>query len=300
MNATTERRAVDAFRRGVRHAPTVTNDAESWGGVSVCEWKLPWLDGFELSENDDFVVAYHSEGSRKVRAACNGPWSETTSTPGLISVIPPDRRVEYTIEGEVGFSSIHIPRRLVQNLAESCFPADPEFRFAFSDPFAGSCIEILLAEAHRGGACNFPYVHAMTRALLLHLMQSFRARTPSAETAQSDSGLRLDAMLDFIDSRLTDPLKIDELAARAKVSRAHFIRRFRDVTGISPHRYVTLRRIERAKELLGDPCKTLVDISLDVGFGNQSHFTQVFHGVTGQTPSQFRRTALRTRGEPAQ
>ena len=289
MDAATHRRAVDAFQRGVRRAPVVANDAEDWGGVSVCEWKLPFLDGFELAENDDFVIAHHSEGSRKVRASCNGPWSQTTSTPGLISVIPPDRRVEYTIDGEVSFASIHVPRRLLSGLAESCFASEPDFRFAFEDAFASSCIDRLLVEARRGGACNFPYVHAMTRALVLHLMQAFRAENPAPEDRPSDSGLRLDSMLDFIDSRLTDPLKVDELAARANVSRAHFIRRFRDVTGMSPHRYITLRRIEKARELLLGTRLGLVQIALDVGFGNQSHFTQVFHAITGRTPSQFRR-----------
>ncbi|MGQ0620386.1 MAG: helix-turn-helix domain-containing protein [Panacagrimonas sp.] len=283
-----ERRAVDAFQRGVRRAPVVANDPEAWGGVAVCEWKLPFLDGFELAENDDFIIAHHSEGSRKVRASCNGPWSQTTSTPGLISVIPPDRRVEYTIEGEVSFSSIHVPRRLLSGLAGPSLVEEPGFRFAFEDAFASACIENLLGEARRGGACNFPYVHAMTRALILHLMQGFRAEIDTG-ISRSDSGLRLDAMLDFIDSRLTDPLKIDELADRACVSRAHFIRRFRDVTGMSPHRYITLRRVEKAKELLLSTRQGLAQIALDVGFGNQSHFTQVFHVLTGATPSQFRR-----------
>lgn len=292
MVTASERRAVDAFQRGVRIAPVMANDAEAWGGLSVCEWKLPWLDGFELAENDDFIIAHHSEGSRKVRASCNGPWSDTTSTPGLVSVIPPDRRVEYTIDGEVSFSSIHVPRRLLNGLSESCFASEPAFRFAFHDPFASSCIENLLGEARRGGSCNFPYVHAMTRALVLHLMQAFRSGSNSVPETQSDSGLRLDAMLDFIDSRLTDPLRIEEMAERAGVSRAHFIRRFRDVTGMSPHRYVTLRRIEKAKERLLGTRDGLAQIALDVGFGNQSHFTQVFHSLTGQTPSQFRRCAI--------
>lgn len=298
MSRVLERRAADAFSHGVGRAPVLANDADAWGGVSVCDWKLPWLDGFELAENDDFIVAYHSDGSRKVRAACNGDFRQGTSMPGLISVIPPDRKVEYTIEGEVSFSSIHVPRRLLDGLSESCFNSEPDFRFAFRDAFASSCVENLLAEARRGGACNFPYVHAMTRALILHLMQGFRPAPegPASASPQLSSGLRLDAMLDFIDSRLTDTLRIEELARRAGVSRAHFIRRFRDVTGLSPHRYVTLRRIEKAKELLLGTSRALALIALDVGFGNQSHFTQVFHAMTGQTPSQFRLLQGRERG----
>ncbi|MDB5970310.1 MAG: AraC family transcriptional regulator [Hydrocarboniphaga sp.] len=287
-------RAVDAFSKGLRMPPVLVNDQQAWGGLSVCEWQLPWLDGFNLDENDDFIVAYHSDGSREVRAACNGPWSATTSVPGLISVIPPGRKVEYRIDGQVGFTSIHVPGKLLRGLSESTSSAVPDFRFAFEDGFASSCMQILLSEARNGSSFNFPYVHAVTRALVLHLMRSF-AKPAAAETAEaiphSDSGLKLDAMLDFIDSRLTEPLSLNDLADRVGVSRAHFARRFRTVTGMSPHRYVTQRRVERAKQMLRETSLCLAQIALDVGFSNQSHFTQVFHACTGQTPSQFRRGA---------
>jgi AraC family transcriptional regulator len=287
-------RAVDAFSRGLRAPPVLVNDQEAWGGLSVCEWKLPWLDGFNLDENDDFIVAYHSDGSRKVRAACNGPWSAKTSIPGLISVIPPGRKVEYRIEGEVGFCSIHVPGKLLRGLSESTSAAVPDFRFAFEDEFASSCMQILLSEARSGGSFNFPYVHAVTRALVLHLMRGFvKPELPEAAEAIShnNSGLKLDAMLDFIDSRLTEPLSLNDLADQVGVSRAHFARRFRTVTGMSPHRYVTQRRVEKAKQMLRETSLCLVQIALDVGFSNQSHFTQVFHAFTGETPSQFRRRA---------
>jgi AraC family transcriptional regulator len=64
-----------------------------------------------------------------------------------------------------------------------------------------------------------------------------------------------------------------------------------------PHRYITLRRVERAKALLRETRRSLSEIALDVGFGNQSHFTQVFHSATGQTPSQFRKRAEDSRIE---
>ncbi len=291
MGKVLERRAIDAFRHGVGAAPTVANDADTWGGLSVCEWRLPWIDGFELQKNDDFVIAHHSNGSRKVRAACEGPWSTGTSIPGRISVIPPGRRVEYEIAGKVGFWSVHIPRSMLGGLSESPFSGEHRFHFAFENAFASSCIEILLNEARKGGRCNFPYVHAVTRSLLLHLLQDFRdEREDDEEASDSDSGHRLDAMLDFIDTHLDEPLRLDALAGRAGVSRAHFIRRFRSLTGMTPHRYLTLRRIEKAKELLKCPRYSLADIAMEVGFANQSHFTQVFHSTTEQTPGQFRRS----------
>jgi AraC family transcriptional regulator len=291
-------RASDAFSQALRAAPVLANDEVAWGGIAVCDWDLPWVDGFDLEENNDFIVAYHSAGSRTVRAACNGPWGESVSVPGLISVIPPGRRVNYRIDGQVSFCSIHVPSALLEGLLTSAFPVQPYFRFAFEDVFARSCIEILLNHARRAPADNFPYVHAVTRALLLHLMEAFRQSQPrrafDAAEKWDETGVKLDAMLDMIDSRLGEPLTLDGMAKHVDVSRAHFVRRFRAVTGVSPHRYLTMRRIEKAKQLLRDSCMPLSQIGLNVGFGSQSHFTQVFHAETGHPPSQYR--ALREPG----
>lgn len=289
------KRAVDAFSVGLRRPPVFVNDADAWGGPAVCEWKLPWTDGFELAENDDFIVAYHSGGSRKVRASCNGPWSETTSTPGLISVIPPGRKVEYVIDGAVSFASLHLPHRLLDGLEKSMFAAQPAFRFAFRDAFASACMDVLLKQAHDTSRCNIPYVNSVIRALLLHLMASFRSEETSATdealVLRNDSSQKLDAMLDYIDANLARHLTLEGLADRARVSRAHFARRFRAVTGLSPHRYITLRRVDKARELLRNPALEINRIALDLGFGDQSHFTQVFRAATGTTPGQFRRAA---------
>jgi AraC family transcriptional regulator len=57
---------------------------------------------------------------------------------------------------------------------------------------------------------------------------------------------------------------------------------------MSPHRYLILRRVEKAKQLLHDTSASVAQIALDVGFSNQSHFTQVFHAITGQTPGRYR------------
>jgi AraC family transcriptional regulator len=285
-------RALDAFSQALQAAPVLVNDDVAWGGIAVCDWNLPWVDGFDLKENDDFIVAYHSGGSRTVRAACNGPWSNVVSVPGLISVIPPGRHVSYRIDGKVSFCSIHVPSPLISGLLSSPFRGTPNFRFAFEDVFARSCVEILLNHARPGHITNFPYIHSITRALVLHLMEGFRYEsTPTAirEDAKWDeTGVKLDWMLDFIDSRLAEPLTLDELADKVAVSRAHFVRRFRAVTGVSPHRYMTLRRIEKAKQMLRDSSLSLGQIALSVGFSSQSHFTQVFHSEAGCTPSQFR------------
>lgn len=287
MATTMQPRALDAFSEGLKMPPAYANDAEAWSGVSVCEWRLPWLDGFELAENSDFVIAYHSAGSRKVRAACNGPWSRTRSTPGLISVIPPGRRVEYRIEGAVSFSSIHIPAPLIENLTGKPAAAEPDFRFAFEDDFASACVDALLDEAQTPRTSHAPLVDSMTRSLVLRVLCGYEDRAQSAAIEDRREAW-LVAALDYIDLRLDLPLKLEDLAQHVEMSRAHFVRRFREATGEPPHRYVMLRRVDRAKQLLRNSRDALADIAHEVGFSSQSHFTQVFHALTGSTPGQFR------------
>ena len=294
MPGTTAPRALEAFSRGLRAQPAYVSENASWGGMTVCEWDLSWLDGFELCENSDFVVAYHSAGSRRVRAACNGAWSRTRSTPGLISVIPPGRRIEYRIDGGVSFSTIHIPGKSIEYTLNSLSLDETGFRFAFEDHFASVCMDKLLQEAHDHCLNSQPLVNAVSRALLLHLTRNLWKSAPAVQVKKSDETLLLEAVGAYVDARLDRPLRLDDLARHAGLSRSHFTRRFHAAAGVPPHRFLLLRRIDRAKELLLHTGSELVEIAHEVGFQNQSHFTQVFRAVTGLTPGKFRHGSSET------
>lgn len=77
----------------------------------------------------------------------------------------------------------------------------------------------------------------------------------------------------------------------AQFSEYHFSRMFKRSTGLTPHRYVTERRIARARTLLANSNLPLHEISAMLDFGDQSHMTTVFKRLTGITPGQFRKNA---------
>jgi AraC family transcriptional regulator len=79
------------------------------------------------------------------------------------------------------------------------------------------------------------------------------------------------------------------------MSTFHFARMFKQATGQPPHVYITLQRMEYAKELLRNSSLPLVDIAASVGFQTQGHFTGVFHRYAGVTPRIFR---LNSRAHP--
>lgn len=99
---------------------------------------------------------------------------------------------------------------------------------------------------------------------------------------------RLRMVTDAVEAWLDQEVSLDRLAAVAGLGKYHFVTAFRQATGLTPHRFVTLRRIERAKAALaGD--EPITSVALACGFSSHQHFTTVFRRETGATPSQWRR-----------
>ena len=91
-----------------------------------------------------------------------------------------------------------------------------------------------------------------------------------------------------IDDLYMQDLTLSSLAELAGLSRYHFLRAFRREVGVTPHAYLTGRRIAAAKRLLAG-AEPLSAVALACGFYDQSHFTRSFKGCTGLTPGQYRR-----------
>jgi len=95
---------------------------------------------------------------------------------------------------------------------------------------------------------------------------------------------------DLADGRYFEPLTVDDLAAAAGLSRAHFSREFRRAFGESPHAYLLTRRLERAAALLRNTDRNVAEICLDVGLQGIGSFTTSFKRAFGKTPTEYRAT----------
>jgi AraC-like DNA-binding protein len=93
---------------------------------------------------------------------------------------------------------------------------------------------------------------------------------------------------DLADARYFEPLGVDELAAAAGLSRAHFSREFRRAFGVSPHAYLLTRRLERAAALLRNTDASVADVCLAVGLQGLGSFTTSFKRAYGLTPTAYR------------
>jgi AraC family transcriptional regulator len=96
----------------------------------------------------------------------------------------------------------------------------------------------------------------------------------------------VDRVAEYVDSALAGPLDLGRLAGVAALSPFHFARAFKGSTGLTPHEFVTSRRMDRARGLLrSEPVEAVAGA---VGFSNLSHFRRVFRRHTGLPPSAYR------------
>jgi len=92
-------------------------------------------------------------------------------------------------------------------------------------------------------------------------------------------------------NRIDEPLSLGAMAKIAFVSRFHFNRTFRQVTGVPPSQFLYALRLERAKHLLVETQQKVIDICYDVGYSSPGAFTRRFTDSLGIPPQAFRELA---------
>jgi AraC family transcriptional regulator len=164
--------------------------------------------------------------------------------------------------------------------------ADPQLMF-FDEPLQALARLLVTSEEDMAGFVLFG--DSLVTAMIGRLTQ----RNPLKRSPDRRLGLtksQLSRVTEFMRDNVDQPIRLSALAKLAGLSASQFGRAFKVSTGTTPHEWFLDTRIERAKALLADPRRALVDIALETGFSEQSHFSRAFRTVTGATPNAWRRS----------
>ena len=202
------------------------------------------------------------------------PWQEQTASP-TPSVHP-------VLLGHAPYESFQVERITI-------VPSLP-----VHDPLHRHIVLVLQAAVAAESEAERLYAEALVEALVVHFLRRYAASWPSSHAAAGGlTPYKLQHMLAYIRAHLEHELSLATLAAVAQMSTTHFAHLFKDATGLPPHQYVILCRMEHAKRLLAETDMPLIEIGPQVGCMDQSHFTALFRTHVSMTPKAYRNAARR-------
>jgi AraC-like DNA-binding protein len=135
--------------------------------------------------------------------------------------------------------------------------------------------------------------HHLVRLLDHAMRHSDRPGAWSMPTFRSEPRAVADVIRDFRD-RPGHNHRLEDMSRRTGLNPRYLIRVFKARTGVTPHRYLTAVRVDRAKQLLAAGAG-IATVALELGFADQSHLTRVFKEYVQVTPGRFQRLTTAAR-----
>jgi AraC family transcriptional regulator len=175
---------------------------------------------------------------------------------------------------------------------------DPELRFAetefkprlyFFDHDLWETAVKLKAQVQNPGQRQ--YAEALGMVMAHELLRLNNGAAPVKHNVRGGlAGWQEKKVAQYIEQHLSEDVPLPALAELVGLSPYHFARAFKQSFGLPPHRYLTTRRIEKAKSLLARPAVSVTEIGLGLGFSEVSSFTTAFRKHAGVTPTEYRRS----------
>jgi AraC family transcriptional regulator len=213
---------------------------------------------------------------------------------GAIILVPAGVRGRVRWSGGFDWLHIYLEPGLVARVAAEEFDLDPA-RLTMPPldgldlPHLRAAMGAVGAELTTGSAGGPLAAESLANVLAVHLIR--HVLTPRQPARGRDGTLpraKLRAVVEYIEEHLDASPSLEQMAAVARLSPYHFARQFKQATGLPPHQYVIMRRVERAKQFLqAGTDVSLAGLAARVGFSDQSQFCHHFKRVVGVTPRQF-------------
>lgn len=133
------------------------------------------------------------------------------------------------------------------------------------------------------------YSKEMMLLLLNQLLLLLVRNLEETQKAKPESRSRMSGVIRYLNENYTEPITLEDLAARFYINPSYLCREFKKHIGSTVIQYVNDLRILHAQRLLQETDKSVTEISKIVGFSNVTHFNRIYKCNTGMSPSETRR-----------
>jgi len=278
-------------------AEPVISRSSQWHGVQVEFSRLPLTSEYEFNWNGSaHYLALHdlilADGEMHVDDVVPTPGGDLRNKMTFVSANCGLRGWAKPVARQNTFTVIYFdPTVLEQELQIEGSAATLRPHIYFNEPDLLSTMK-KLEGVMSGADFSTSALYAETLGLVAAL-EMFRFQK-TLETQKPRAGILTVAqqrlVRDYIEENLGADFGLDDLASVAGLSRYHFSRRFKTTFGVAPHRFVTERKIDRARHLLSQSHRSIAEIAALAGFNSVANFNRAFRELQGITPYVFRRT----------
>jgi AraC family transcriptional regulator len=276
----------------------IVNSGNRWENLKVIRNRHQIRESYIKPDRLTYhlITVYMGAPSRQ-QAIYSGRNYNILQTPGNVAVMPAGCSLQsWYDEAEQDDIYLHLEPEFIKTIAGGADlnPDKTEIHTVLENrsPIIESIARMAFDELQRSSeatASNL-YADSLANLLAVQLLREYSSHKmpPERRYVNGLTNRKLALVLDLIESDLSQNFSLSVLANAAGLSEYHFLRMFKQSTGLTPHQYVINQRIERAKELLKRTDMTVTEIAYLLGFSTPAHFTHHFRRKTGITPSELR------------
>lgn len=260
-----------------------------------------WVDTDPVMQQpalDHHLVVLHQIGPKRVQRDGAGGRRVVDVEQDSITTVEAGSVYHWHTEGPIGFSHLYVCPAYFAKLVGDAYDRDPSsVSFAETIGRPDPTVAALFAQLieMRGNPDEAMAADSHFDALLARLAET---STWGGEFCQyrrlSLAPHVVRRVRAYIRANIDQPITLEQLAAVAGYSRYHFVRAFKDTTGMPPYSYVVQERIGLARELLRQKSTAIADVARRTGFTTHAHFSTRFRQVVGLTPAEYRQSVLLT------
>ena len=242
-----------------------------------------------------FYFALAIEANLNWKAKFDGKMQLLKSIPGDIWINPPRTPFTHDIDEPCFFIILAIEEDVFLNSATLMFNKK-ELKFLNNynvrDDSLKSMIELFYWEVQSGGKNGVQYVNNLLPLICNYYINNYSNFDDLQDRSFNTSKIsqtEIEIIDNFIIENMGQNITIEKLAERLNYSKYYFLREFKKITGITPYQYIIDKKMKKAKELLTNKNNTIVSVAFDLGFNDQSYFTNAFRTHFGLTPGQYQK-----------
>lgn len=280
----------DVVSKFNRHPSLLVSHSANWQGLYLEFHRLPASEVPEFS-SQQYRITIPTKAGSQIEQRLDGKYQQFIYRLQAIEIIPIDVRSQYRCHQEISLIQLSLEPELVNHaIPELMNPDQIEIipQPYIDEPLIYQLGLALKAELEHSGVTSKLYADSSATFLAAHLVQHYAVHKPKHKGHTGGLSQRqLRQAVDYIEAHIANEICLDEMANYLGFSRYYFCRLFKQSTGLSPYKYVTQCRVERAKKLLKRGGLTLAEVALACGFSHQSHLNRHFKRITGVTPKRF-------------